>query len=146
MKQKIPPVGPLWAATILTLMSMGVNTPAQTANSPAPGGSHGEVPVKQVVLFSSGVGYFQHDGVVQGDGQTELRFKTSQINDILKSLVLQDLDGGHVGTVTYPSQDPLEKTLGSFQGRHQRQSFPRRPARQAARCAHPAGLLRAERG
>ena len=52
---------------------------------------------------------------MQGDGQTELRFKTSQINDILKSLVLQDLDGGHVGTVTYPSQDPLEKTLGSFQ-------------------------------
>ena len=45
----------------------------------------------------------------------ELRFKTSQINDILKSIVLQDQDGGRVGAITYPSQDPLAKTLRSFQ-------------------------------
>ncbi|CAN5612687.1 DUF4139 domain-containing protein [soil metagenome] len=74
-----------------------------------------EVPVKQVVLFSSGVGYFEHFGNIQGDGSTELRFKTNQINDILKSLVLQDMDGGRVTTITYPSQDPIEKTLRSFQ-------------------------------
>ena len=74
-----------------------------------------KVPVKQVVLFSSGVGYFEHFGSVQGNGSTELQFKTQQINDILKSLVLQDLDGGQVSTVTYPSLDPLAKTLASFQ-------------------------------
>ncbi len=74
-----------------------------------------DVPVKQVVLYSSGVGYFEHFGTVQGDGSTELRFKTNQINDILKSLVLQDLDGGQVSAVTYPSQDPIAKTLKSFQ-------------------------------
>src|SRR5262245_11787245 len=74
-----------------------------------------DVPVKQVVLFSSGVGYFEHFGTVKGDGSTELRFKTGQINDILKSLVLQDLDGGKVSTITYPSQDPIAKTLRSFQ-------------------------------
>jgi hypothetical protein len=74
-----------------------------------------DVPVKAVVLFSSGVGYFEHFGNVHGNGQTELRFKTNQINDILKSLVLQDLDGGSVSTITYPSQDPISKTLRSFQ-------------------------------
>ena len=74
-----------------------------------------EVPVKQVVLFSSGVGYFEHFGAIKGGGTTELRFKTAQINDILKSLVLQDLDGGAVNTITYPSQDPVTKTLRSFQ-------------------------------
>src|ERR1700728_1388586 len=42
-----------------------------------------EVPVKQVVLFSSGVGYFEHFGSVKGDGTAELRFKTDQINDVL---------------------------------------------------------------
>ena len=52
---------------------------------------------------------------MQGNGSTVLRFKTSQINDILKSLVLQDQDGGRVGAITYPSQDPLAKTLRSFQ-------------------------------
>jgi hypothetical protein len=77
--------------------------------------SRTDVPVRNVVLFSSGVGYFEHAGTVRGDGTTELQFKTTQINDILKSLVLQDLDGGRVTTITYPSQDPLAKTLRSFQ-------------------------------
>jgi hypothetical protein len=74
-----------------------------------------DVPVKEVVLFSSGVGYFEHFGTVKEVGTTVLRFKTEQINDILKSLLLEDLDGGKVGTVSYPSQAPLNKTLKSFQ-------------------------------
>ena len=80
-----------------------------------PAGKQADVPVKAVVLFSSGVGYFEHFGTVTGNGSTELRFKTQQINDILKSLVLQDMEGGKVSTVTYPSQDPIAKTLKSFQ-------------------------------
>jgi hypothetical protein len=74
-----------------------------------------DVPVTKVVLFSAGVGYFEHAGSVRGNSATELRFKTSQINDILKSIVLQDQDGGRVGAISYPSQDPLAKTLRSFQ-------------------------------
>lgn len=74
-----------------------------------------DVPVTKVVLFSSGVGYFEHAGTVHGNGATELRFRTSQINDILKSITLQDQDGGRVGAITYPSQDPIAKTLKSFQ-------------------------------
>ncbi len=74
-----------------------------------------EVPVRKVMLFSSGVGYFEHFGSVSGHSSTELRFKTAQINDVLKSLVLQDLDGGQVDSVVYPSQDPVAKTLSSFQ-------------------------------
>lgn len=81
--------------------------PAKAADS--------NVPVKVVVLFSSGVGYFEHAGTVKGNTSSELRFKTNQINDILKSLLLQDMGGGKVTTVVYPSQDPIEKTLKSFQ-------------------------------
>jgi hypothetical protein len=88
------------------------------APAPAPATRPAEqqdVPVRAVVLFSSGVGYFEHFGSVAGNGSTELRFKTEQINDVLKSLVLQDLDGGTAGTVSYPSHEPLERTLKSFQ-------------------------------
>jgi hypothetical protein len=85
------------------------------AQTPRAGGANADVPVTKVMLFSSGVGYFEHSGSVRGNGATELRFKTNQINDILKSLVLQDQDGGHVGAITYPSQDPVAKTLKSFQ-------------------------------
>lgn len=93
------------AALNLALAAGGVNLGAAPA----------EAPIREVVLFSSGVGYFQHQGKVQGNAEAQLHFKTAQINDVLKSLVLQDLDGGRAGVVTYPSQDPLEKTLGSFQ-------------------------------
>lgn len=85
-----------------------VESSAQTAPSTT-------VPMRRVVLFSSGVGYYQHDGVVTGHAATELRFKADQINDVLKSLVLQDRDGGHVNAVTYPSQAPLSRALKSFQ-------------------------------
>lgn len=80
-----------------------------------PADAQANVPVKEVVLFSSGVGYFEHFGTVKDQSETVLRFKTDQINDILKSLVLQDLDQGQVSAVTYPSQGPLAHTLKSFQ-------------------------------
>jgi hypothetical protein len=73
------------------------------------------IPIREVVLYSSGVGYFEHYGTVSGDASAELPFKATQINDVLKSLVLEDMDGGKISAVTYPSQDPLAKTLRSFQ-------------------------------
>ena len=93
-------------------------TPAARLHAQAttqPVDAQANVPVREVVLFSSGVGYFEHYGQVNGNSATVLRFKSEQINDILKSLVLEDLDKGHVSAVTYPSQGPLERTLRSFQ-------------------------------
>jgi hypothetical protein len=72
------------------------------------------VPISGLVLFTSGVGYFQHDGTVDGNARMELTFSTSQINDLLKSLVLRDLDGGTISSVTYSSRDPITRTLKSF--------------------------------
>lgn len=74
-----------------------------------------KLPVTRVILYSSGVGYFEHAGVIRGSTSVELMFETDQINDILKSLIIEDLDGGRVGTVAYPSQDPVSKILQSFQ-------------------------------
>ncbi|MEO6306528.1 MAG: hypothetical protein ABIO96_12295 [Nitrospiraceae bacterium] len=72
------------------------------------------LPLSKIVLYSSGVGYFQHDGSLNNRTQLDLRFNVSQINDILKSLVVQDFGGGKVSTITYGSRDPVTKTLGSF--------------------------------
>ncbi len=72
------------------------------------------LPLRRVVLFSSGVGFFEHAGQVTGDATVEMKFKTADINDLLKSMVVQDLDGGQVSTVTYGSKDPVTKTLKSF--------------------------------
>jgi hypothetical protein len=72
------------------------------------------LPLERVVLFTSGVGFFQHAGKVTDDAKVEMSFKAEQINDLLKSMVLEDLDGGTVPAVSYASQDPVTKTLGTF--------------------------------
>jgi hypothetical protein len=104
-------------AAIAGVTSFGISqTPSagEPATSRPADAAATDIPVKAVVLFSSGVGYFEHYGIVNGDGSAELQFKTTQINDILKSLLLQDVDGGKVTAVTYASQDPIDKTLKSF--------------------------------
>jgi len=73
-----------------------------------------ELPISQVVLFSSGVGHFQRAGTIQGNCSVDLSFRVDQINDLLKSMTLQDLSGGKIGPVTYAPQDPLSHTLRSF--------------------------------
>ncbi|MFO8079801.1 MAG: hypothetical protein R6V07_05780 [Armatimonadota bacterium] len=73
-----------------------------------------DLPLSNVVLYTSGVGFFQHEGMVHDDETVEISFRTEQINDILKSMVLQDHSGGTIGPVTYAPRDPLERTLGSF--------------------------------
>jgi hypothetical protein len=90
-----------------------------SAQEPAGGGTSKAaaqqvLPLSEVVLYSSGVGYFQRDGSIDGRGDVVLRFKVDNVNDLLKSMVIQDLDGGQVGTVTYDSRDPITKTLKSF--------------------------------
>ena len=72
------------------------------------------LPIRQVLLFNSGVGYFQREGDVDGNARVDLTFPVGDINDLLKSLVLQDLGGGRVSTVNYDSHDPIDKILRSF--------------------------------
>jgi hypothetical protein len=72
------------------------------------------LPLARVVLFSSSVGFFEHRGQVEGDRQIEFTFKTADINDLLKSLVVQDRGGGLVTAVHYGSPEPLARTLRTF--------------------------------
>ncbi|MGQ4806943.1 hypothetical protein NKDENANG_00281 [Candidatus Entotheonellaceae bacterium PAL068K] len=92
---------PIWAAQ--SLESSAPLTLGQAA-----------LPVSKIVLYTSGVGYFQRDGQVKGRAEAILSFPTDRINDLLKSLVVHDLDGGLVTTVAYGSRDPLQKILQSF--------------------------------
>src|SRR5262245_15566292 len=73
-----------------------------------------QLPLSQVVLFSSGVGYFQREGTVTDDARVDLTFDVRDINDLIKSMVLRDLDKGHITAVSYDSNAPIERTLKSF--------------------------------
>ncbi|MGH7223091.1 MAG: DUF4139 domain-containing protein, partial [Gemmataceae bacterium] len=88
--------------------------PNKKAAKDAPAFQAMQLPIGQVVLFSSGVGYFQREGAVEGKARVDLSFPVQDINDLLKSMVIRDLDGGHVSTVSYDSNAPIERTLKSF--------------------------------
>ena len=55
--------------------------------------SQATLPLTKIVLYASGVGYFQRDGQITGHGQVALRFKVDTVNDLLKSMTVQDFDG-----------------------------------------------------
>src|SRR3989440_4356252 len=101
------------AALVLYRPSTAQNQPKSGQND-QPTVKTLQLPIGQVVLFSSGVGYFQREGAVEGDARIDLSFPVADINDLLKSMVLRDRDGGHVAAVSYDSNAPLERTLQSF--------------------------------
>jgi hypothetical protein len=72
------------------------------------------LPLSQIILFNSGVGYFQREGAIDGDARVDLQFPSGDVNDLLKSLVLQDLGHGKVTTISYDGQEPIERTLKTF--------------------------------
>src|SRR5690554_3441629 len=84
----------------------------------APGGASmpglADLPVTRVVLFTSGVAYFEHAGTVTGDQALDLSVPPSEMDDMLQTLVLQDFDGGTVEPVTYDSRDPLARILAGY--------------------------------
>jgi hypothetical protein len=69
------------------------------------------LPVSAVTLYRSGVGSFERTGTVTGDATVQLAATADQIDDLLKSLVVLDLDGGRVGAVTYTADEPVARLL-----------------------------------
>ena len=72
------------------------------------------LPITRVVMFNSGVGYFSRSGEVTDDARVDLTFPEQDINDLLKSMVLEDFNGGRIAAVSYDSREPISRTLSSF--------------------------------
>jgi len=70
-----------------------------------------ELPVRRVVLYKNGVGYFEHAGRVAGAQALTIDFTSSQLDDALQSLTALDLGGGRITAVGYNSTTPLEQQL-----------------------------------
>ncbi len=69
------------------------------------------LPITRIVLYKHGVGYFEREGGVDGDTTLSLTFKQDEVSDVLKSLTVLDLNGGHISSVSYDSTKPLEQLL-----------------------------------
>ncbi len=65
-----------------------------------------ELPVREMVLYKHGVGFFVREGVVAGENAA-LTFRQDEINDVLKSLAVFDQSGGQVLGIHY--QTPMDR-------------------------------------
>jgi len=72
------------------------------------------LPISRVVLMNSGVGYFSRSGEIENDARVDLTFPETDINDLLKSMVLEDFGNGRISAVSYDSREPITRTLSSF--------------------------------
>jgi hypothetical protein len=62
--------------------------------------------IRRVILYSNGVAYVERRGTVSGHAEVNLSFKQSQVDDVLKSLLVLDLGRGRIGAVSYNSSAP----------------------------------------
>src|ERR1700675_141749 len=76
--------------------------------------SAAKLPIRRVVLYKNGVGYFEHLGNVRGSQGVHIDFTSAQLNDVLKSLTVLDLSGGRITGVEYNSEAPLARRLASL--------------------------------
>jgi hypothetical protein len=72
-----------------------------------------ELPVRTVVLYKHGVGYFERGGTLGPGESARLDFRAEEMNDVLKSLTINDL-GGKVTGLRYDSSVPLDQKLTEF--------------------------------
>ncbi len=75
-----------------------------------------------MVLFNSGVGYFSRSGEVEGDARVDLTFPESDVNDLLKSMVLEDFNKGRISGRQL--RQPRADRPHALQLRHQPQRQP----------------------
>lgn len=80
--------------------------PTQAAAATFENSAAGKLPIRRVILYSNGVAYVERRGVVTGNAEINLSFKQSQVDDVLKSMVVLDLGQGKIGAVSYNSSMP----------------------------------------
>jgi hypothetical protein len=86
---------------------------AVSAQEPPPAPST-ELPVRRVVLYKAGIGYFEHLGTVRNNGAISIRFTNAQLDDALKSLTAIDMGKGQVTGISYNSVAPVERRLSAL--------------------------------
>lgn len=73
-----------------------------------------DLPIREVILYKHGVGYFSRSGDLTAGDTAQLAFKAGDMNDVLKSLTIVDAGGASVTGVRYDASEPVEVRLGDF--------------------------------
>jgi hypothetical protein len=108
----------LFLAVLLCVIPIAAQTKPAAVKAPSVAPevkeSAARLPVKRVVLYKNGVGYFEHTARVHGTQDLRIDFTTGQLNDVLKSLTAVDMGDGRISSVRYNSTAPLTERLKSL--------------------------------
>ena len=88
--------------------------PVRAVQAKTETGSANVLPIRRVILYSNGVAYVERRGFVSGDAEINLSFKQSQVDDVLKSMVVLDLGKGKIGAVSYNSSAPVSSRMAEI--------------------------------
>ena len=102
------------ACAIVMMPVARAQSPAPAPRTAAPAAAEAKLPVRRVVLYKNGVGYFEHVGRVRGSQSVTIDFNTAQLNDVLQSLTTLDLGGGRIAGVSFNSEAPFAQRLGAL--------------------------------
>jgi hypothetical protein len=81
-----------------------------SAQQPAPSDAT-VLNVSRVILYKTGIGYFEHLATVTGNQSLAVQFTGDQLDDVLKSLTAVDLGDGRITGISYDSPTPTERRL-----------------------------------
>jgi hypothetical protein len=73
-----------------------------------------DLPVKEVTLYKHGIGFFERAGNVPAGEEVRLDFKNTDMNDVLKSLIVVDANGGKISGIRYDSNATLQQQLEKY--------------------------------
>ncbi len=73
-----------------------------------------DIPVKHVMLYKHGIGFFEREGAIGTGEETRLDFKATDMNDVLKSLTVHDASGNRINSIRYDSNETLQQRLAKF--------------------------------
>src|SRR5262245_27777576 len=99
---------PILALAVWLTNRVQADRPAPQSEKPA----SKKLPLSQVVLFNTGLGYFQREGEVEGDSRIDLTIPASDINDLLKTLLVDN--AGKPTAISYDGAEPVDSKLKSF--------------------------------
>jgi len=71
------------------------------------------LPLRKVVILTSGLAYYEHSGTLSGSADIVIPFRNEAMNDALKTLIINDPAGSNP-SVTYQSENTLIDTLRSL--------------------------------
>ncbi len=95
--------------TVPMLVSLSILLFFGWGTSSAPAANH-QLILKRIMLFTGGVGYFEHVAVIDGNAELDLVVRLDQVDDVLKSIVVYD-DKGGVGAISLPGRAPLKQSF-----------------------------------